>query len=171
MSTHRQPWPEYGGELTTVQSLSEWESCLSTADAKNKVLVVDCYATWCPPCKTAAPVYARMSEMFTQESCVFAKVNVDQARDVAQALKVTSMCVLLPSHLSLLGEPALRCAVISRASNHLASCRLIDLLPPIPRPCPVSSLSHYSSLWVQAHIQNLPIKERGRCCCGISWRS
>ena len=141
-----------GGNVTAVNSLVEWRELLS----KGGLVMVDCYATWCPPCKVgaraqmrmrrsprpcpqvhtspcavavnrfhftnrrplpwpasliparcactssagltfghsrrtqaAAPVYARMSEEFT--SVTFAKVNVDEVRDVAKLLGISAM--------------------------------------------------------------------------------
>uniref|UniRef100_A0A7S0IYA5 Thioredoxin domain-containing protein n=1 Tax=Calcidiscus leptoporus TaxID=127549 RepID=A0A7S0IYA5_9EUKA len=85
----RQPWPDYGGVVTSVHSLAEWTALKEESSSASKLLVVDCYATWCPPCKAAAGPYARMSEEFG--SCIFSKVNVDEARDVARELNVTAM--------------------------------------------------------------------------------
>ena len=88
-----QPWPDYGGRITTVHSVSEWDALL--ASSKDKVVVVDAYATWCPPCKAAAPVYARMSETFAESSCTFAKFNTDEAKDLARKLGITAMPTFL----------------------------------------------------------------------------
>ena len=52
---------------------------------------MDAYALWCPPCKTAAPIFAKLSEEYSAESCMFVKVNVDDARDVAQRLGISAM--------------------------------------------------------------------------------
>ena len=56
------------------------------------VIVCDFYATWCPPCKTAAPLFHKLSEeeQFA-DRVVFRKCNVDGARSVAQACKISSM--------------------------------------------------------------------------------
>lgn len=85
----RQPWPDYGGEVVQVKNLQEWQKLLSEAGAQ-KLVIIDCYAEWCPPCKAAAPIYAKMSKDYS-DSVVFAKCNVDEARDVAKELQVTAM--------------------------------------------------------------------------------
>ena len=84
-----QPWPDFGGRITKVHNLEEWKALLST-DAQ-KAVVVDAYATWCGPCKVAAPIFAKLSEHFSAESCTFCKVDVDDARDVARELGITAM--------------------------------------------------------------------------------
>ena len=83
-----QPWPDFGGRLTKVHNCKEWDELLKPA---NRLVVIDAYALWCPPCKAAAPVYAKLSEEFTPETCCFAKVDVDEARDVAQRLGISAM--------------------------------------------------------------------------------
>ena len=84
-----QPWPDFGGRITKVHNKEEWEALLKS-DA-SKVVCVDAYALWCGPCKTAAPIFARLSEEFTPESCTFAKFDTDGARDVAQLLQIRAM--------------------------------------------------------------------------------
>jgi thioredoxin-like negative regulator of GroEL len=42
-------------------------------------------------CKTAAPIYARLSEEFSPSSCTFAKFNTDEAHDLATVLGISAM--------------------------------------------------------------------------------
>lgn len=86
-----QPWPDYGGRLTKVSSVEEWDGLMASSAKAGQLVVVDCYATWCGPCKTAAPVYAQLSEKFSASSIVFAKVDVDAAKGVAAKLAISAM--------------------------------------------------------------------------------
>lgn len=65
-----------------VDNVEEWNSLL----LKNidKIIVCDFYATWCPPCRTAAPFYHEMAAEADFSSIIFVKCNVDKASGVAQ---------------------------------------------------------------------------------------
>ena len=105
----------------------------------SKVVVVDAYALWCPPCKSAAPVYAKLSEEFSQETCCFAKIDVDHAKDVAQRLQISAMPTFK------VREPATRRAVRAQSAAALLSrsalsifsfdCRVGYVFPPSPPLC------------------------------------
>jgi len=84
-----QPWPDFGGRVTSLHSLAEWEELLKSNSGK--VVVVDAYATWCPPCKAAAPKYAELSEKFSADSTLFVKFNTDEATDLARQLEISAM--------------------------------------------------------------------------------
>ena len=53
------------------------------------MILVDCYATWCPPCRAAAPIFAEMSLRY--KDVLFASVDVDVASEVAEQLQVRAM--------------------------------------------------------------------------------
>jgi thioredoxin 1 len=76
-----------GAKVTTVESMAEWNAVVKAGS----VTCVDFYATWCPPCRTAAPIFAAMSKLPEYSSIKFVKVNVDVARDVAQANGISAM--------------------------------------------------------------------------------
>jgi len=69
---------------------------LKTEEFKGLVLentdslkVLDCYATWCGPCKVIAPVIVKFSEEYSDVT--FYKVDVDEVSDVAAELGVRAM--------------------------------------------------------------------------------
>lgn len=79
----------------TPTSIKDFMEALDTtalsADDPNKkpLMVIDCFATWCPPCKAIAPKYEEFSKQYTQ--AVFYKVNVDDVEQVAMELGVKAM--------------------------------------------------------------------------------
>lgn len=85
----RQPWPDFGGLVVEVRTQDDWCALLESAAADETPVLVDFFATWCPPCRAAAARFARMSEEFG--SVRFAKVNVDVARHVAAQMCVRAM--------------------------------------------------------------------------------
>ena len=66
----------------------------SILDAEPSTLVVlDCFAVWCGPCKTIAPTIVKYSEEYPKVK--FFKVDVDEAPDVAQELGIRAMPTFL----------------------------------------------------------------------------
>jgi thioredoxin len=61
---------------------------------KYPVLVVDCWAEWCAPCRMAAPVIEALARDY-QGRIVFAKLDVDQNREVAGRHQIMSIPTLL----------------------------------------------------------------------------
>lgn len=61
------------------------------AELGSAFLIIDFYATWCPPCRSAAPVFAQWSKDYKQSDFIFAKVDVDRARSVASHYRVRAM--------------------------------------------------------------------------------
>lgn len=57
-------------------------------------VVVDFYATWCPPCRMLAPVLDGLAAEFG-ERVRFVKVNIDEAPQLAQAAQISSVPTLL----------------------------------------------------------------------------
>lgn len=83
------PFPEdEEGGPEKIKDIDMWNSLLKT----DNILVVDFYATWCPPCRSAAPVYCKMSkEEAYQGKIQFLKCDVDKASDVSSACGIRAM--------------------------------------------------------------------------------
>ena len=80
------PFPEYeGAKITNIASKAQYEQLI----AKNKLVVIDFYATWCPPCRACTPAFGAMSMKLA--GAEFVKCDVDECREVAQREGVSAM--------------------------------------------------------------------------------
>ena len=61
---------------------------------KHAVLVVDCWAPWCAPCKMVAPVIEGLAEDY-QGKIAFGKLNVDVNQTLAMRYQIMSIPTLL----------------------------------------------------------------------------
>ncbi len=61
---------------------------------KNKVVLVDFWATWCAPCRMMAPVLNDVASELSENSKV-GKVNIEQFQSLAQKFKVRSIPTLI----------------------------------------------------------------------------
>ncbi|KAG0066247.1 hypothetical protein BGZ89_007455 [Linnemannia elongata] len=73
--------------MKTLKNLTEFNSQLAAAGSR--LVVVDFFAEWCGPCKTLAPILANLETK--HKPTIFAKVDVDEAGDIAAKYEVTVM--------------------------------------------------------------------------------
>ena len=78
-----------------VKDLADFNAQLEAAGGK--LVVVDFFATWCPPCKMIAPHLEEISK--TMSDVVVLKVDVDDCEDVAAEYKVAIMEILSPDRV------------------------------------------------------------------------
>lgn len=71
----------------TLHSKSEFDKALT--EAEDALVVLDCFATWCGPCKVIAPKVVAMAKEFPEAR--FYKIDVDEVPDVAQELSIRAM--------------------------------------------------------------------------------
>ncbi|MCJ1409360.1 Cytoplasmic thioredoxin isoenzyme 2 [Ptychographa xylographoides] len=74
-----------GKGVHNITSMAEYQEAL----AMDGVMVIDCMAVWCGPCKVIAPIVVEFSS--TYPDARFYKVDVDEVPDVAQELAVRAM--------------------------------------------------------------------------------
>lgn len=83
------PFPEAGGLTRGARTTDEFYGAIADAKAKRRLVVADFYATWCPPCRAAAPIFGRMSEKWA--GCDFVKLDVDECKGVAKREGISAM--------------------------------------------------------------------------------
>ena len=60
----------------------------------NKILIVDCYADWCGPCRMIAPIVEDLANEYSGR-VAFAKIDVDQSPAVSRQFHISSIPTLL----------------------------------------------------------------------------
>lgn len=58
---------------------------LRLADLRGQGVVLNFWASWCPPCRTEAPIFASLSEAFRDRGVVFVGVNIQDNETDARA--------------------------------------------------------------------------------------
>ena len=83
------PAKKYG--VNPIRSKSSYTTSIIQGPA-DRLIVLDCFATWCGPCKAIAPEILKFSNSEEYKDKVdFYKVDVDEVPDVAQELGVRAM--------------------------------------------------------------------------------
>jgi len=81
--------------VIAIRSAKDLDDLYSKAQTRGALILLDVYALWCPPCRRAAPTFARMSEEYDDASVIFAKLNIDECGSIAAALQVRVMPTFL----------------------------------------------------------------------------
>jgi thioredoxin 1 len=61
---------------------------------KNSLVVIDCWAAWCAPCRMIAPVIDEMAQNYAGK-ILFGKLNVDENRKTTMQYQIMSIPTLL----------------------------------------------------------------------------
>jgi peroxiredoxin len=70
------------------------------ADYRGKIVLIDFWASWCPPCKTSFPALDAIHREFQEKGLEVLAVNVDERRRDAE-----SFLDAHPHHLTVLFDP------------------------------------------------------------------
>ncbi|XP_066362183.1 thioredoxin H-type-like [Miscanthus floridulus] len=101
------------GSVIAIHSLDEWSIQIEEANSAKKLVVIDFTATWCPPCRVIAPVFAELAKK--HPSVVFLKVDVDEMKTIAEQFNVEAMPTFL-----FMKEGDVKDRVVGAAKEELA---------------------------------------------------
>lgn len=73
-----------------IQDETEFDSLL----AGESLLVVDCTATWCGPCKLVAPLIDRLADEYGDKAKIF-KLDIDTNKPIAKRFGLRSIPALM----------------------------------------------------------------------------
>lgn len=62
--------------------------------SKYSLVVIDCWAAWCGPCRMVAPIFDELAEEYASE-VVFGKLNVDENPETAKRLNIMGIPTIL----------------------------------------------------------------------------
>jgi thioredoxin 1 len=86
--------------MKNIPLVTDHEKILTLTEAnfqhqtKNKLILVDFWASWCAPCRVMGPVLNDVAEKLTGNSHV-GKVNIEQYQSLAQKFRVRSIPTLI----------------------------------------------------------------------------
>jgi thioredoxin 1 len=70
------------------------DSDFDTVVKKYPVVIVDCWAVWCMPCRMLEPIVESLAKKYTGK-IVFGKLNVDKNKKIAMKYSIMSIPTLL----------------------------------------------------------------------------
>jgi len=82
-----------------AQSLQQWQG---------KILVVNFWATWCPPCREEMPGFSRLQNKLSGNGVQFVGIGIDSADKIKEFSKLTPvsypLLVASPGLMALMGQ-------------------------------------------------------------------
>ncbi|MDA0268818.1 MAG: thioredoxin [Cyanobacteria bacterium] len=78
------------GTVPFIQDETEFDTLL----ANESILVVDCTATWCGPCKVVAPLMDQLADEYGDRIKVF-KLDLDENKPVAKRFAIKSIPAIM----------------------------------------------------------------------------
>jgi len=70
------------------------EKSMNEAIEKYPLVIVDCWAVWCPPCRMISPLIENLAKKY-KGKIIFGKLNIDENRSVAINFKINAIPCLL----------------------------------------------------------------------------
>ncbi|KAG7020482.1 Thioredoxin H-type [Cucurbita argyrosperma subsp. argyrosperma] len=77
------------GQVIPLRDAKEFDVIIDKEKESGKLIVIDFTASWCPPCRIIAPVFAELAKAHV--NVTFLKVDVDNVKEIAERFEVNAM--------------------------------------------------------------------------------
>jgi thiol-disulfide isomerase/thioredoxin len=100
---------------------------VGSAELKGKIVIVDFWATWCPPCIGEIPQFVQLSKKYGKDGVVFVGISLDQGDTAPAKVKAFVAKYGVPYRISMvdddvakafsLGESIPMTVIVDRSGN------------------------------------------------------
>jgi len=72
---------------------------------ENDIVIIDCWAEWCGPCKSYGPVFEKVSDQYSD--IVFAKINTEEQQSLAGYFQIRSIptTIIMREKIGIFQQP------------------------------------------------------------------
>ncbi len=78
--------------IVKIENKTQFESDVRNSD---KLVIVDFWAPWCGPCRILGPNFEEASNMEELSDVAFAKINVDEVKEIAAEFQIRTIPTLI----------------------------------------------------------------------------
>ena len=86
--TNKQAKSSTDNSVVSLEDANQFNKILEIS--KKRLLVLDFYADWCPPCKELEPILEKIAEEQKGTVAIY-KINVDRNRELSNSFRVTGI--------------------------------------------------------------------------------
>jgi putative thioredoxin len=74
--------------INSIEDANQFNQILEKS--KERLLLLDFYADWCPPCKELAPILEKIAKEKSATVTIY-KINVDRNRELSDSFRITGI--------------------------------------------------------------------------------
>lgn len=77
--------------MISIKNINDWNSAFEDHKNNKNILLINCTASWCGPCKKLKPELEKLSINTKYKDVKFYKIYIDECDEIAEQLKIVSV--------------------------------------------------------------------------------